>query len=186
MNKIVFMLFFVFSGSVFANDFFEKGLDLHLKFGGWSKHQSSSKLGSHDFNESHHGLGIQVWKGIEGSDWHLGGEYFTMRDSLNFKAHMFSMAGKYQWDLDGEYLTSIDVQTGLTYHNRGVLHTLSYKDEEGEYVVTDKYLQREDILTPMLMLTLRWFDKLETDIMYIPECSYNYYAVTFFRLGLKF
>lgn len=186
MKFVVLIILSIFSMSSFAADspFFEDGLDTHIKFGGWSKHQDSKKYGSYDFNESHNGLGIQWWKGVKGTGWHIGAEYFQMKDSFGESAKMYSLASKYEFDFENEVLTSIDLLTGITLHDRSFVFHHYYRKDDA-VVVTKRDIYRDTIVAPSLMVTFRFYDRFEIDITHIPEMSMNEYAVTFIRLGVK-
>jgi hypothetical protein len=169
----------------FADNFFDGTTDYHLKFGGWSQHSVSEKFGKYDFNESHNGIGFQIWKGISQSNWHVGLDAFAMKDSLDFEAVMISAVSKYEWNLNNQILTSINTLVGLTYHSRGFM-IFNYYKENGNYITTNHKLYRDQIITPSLMLTLTWFEFFETDLSYVPKTSYNSYSAAFLRLGVRF
>jgi hypothetical protein len=168
---------------VSAESFFDGTTDMHIKFGGWSKHGETDKYRKYKHNESHKGMGIQIWKGVTDSRWHLGAEYFNMKDSLNYDATMISLLTKYQWDFNNSILTSFDLSTGITYHDRGFLLPI-YTKKDGKIVSFRQHLYRDQITAPSLMLTFRWFDSVETDITYIPSTGFNKTPVVFLRLGI--
>ncbi len=186
MKYITLLLVLLFPSVGFSYELpkFDDGVDIHLKFGGWSKHSSSDKFGKYDFNESHDGYGIQLWKGIEDSPWHVGFDAFHMKDSLDNNAKMYSIAVKYEWSLANDVLTHIDLSSGITYHDRSFLETYYY-EKDNEYIVTGHKINSGSVISPSVVLSLRLYDRLDIDVTHYPAVSINEYAVTFFRLGIK-
>jgi len=186
MNKLfpLLLLFLSFSIHAWESPEFEKDWDVHLKFGGWSHHQDSDVFGHYDFNESHNGIGIQAWKGIVGSKWHVGAEVFHMKDSFSQPATMISVSSKYEFIFDNKVLTHIDLLAGITVHDRSFIHHY-YHRSDGEVIIAHSDIYRDVAVAPSLMLTARWFDRFDVDITHYPEFSTNHYSVTFIRFGLK-
>jgi|TARA_B100001245_G_scaffold236625_1_gene228944 hypothetical protein len=185
MKYIFALSIFLFSLSYSSLSLANEELEWSVKFGGWSKHNSSKKFGHYDFNEKHNGIGVQVWKPLSQKPWSLGLEVFNMSDSFGQDANMVSAAGRYRWALGNEIVSSVDVIAGITYHDRAFLDNVYYRDGD-KYVVVEQNIFRDTIITPSLMLTFTMFERLELDVTHIPSISENEYSVTFFRLGYAF
>lgn len=186
----LFIAFFVLSFS--TNTYANEEHNFRLKFGGWSKHTREQAYETFKPNESHRGIGLQYWYSPNwfDTDWQVGGEFFYMTDSNYQPARMYSLAGRYPFDLNTDILTQVSVETGLTYHDRSqlwrriTLQPAPYSDRG--YLEEYSYdINRDKFFTPMAVLTFTFFDCFDVDVTYLPKTNMNVNSVFFMRFGMK-
>lgn len=118
-----------FSAIAESNYFNLDKAEYTVKFGGWSYHGDGlTKKMIHKYqdtkfkyNENHSGLGFEYAMPIKNSNHFLTGGAWYMKDSFNKDSFHLGLGYKYRFNLDYDYLDSIDLNLVLTYYNRGVI-----------------------------------------------------------------
>lgn len=178
-----------------ANDsFFNDQSILELKFGGWSKHDSSDELQMQaPLNETHNGFGIEYYKGIRALPNHyLGLGAWYMKDSFDHNAYQVSLGYKYRWNID-YLIDSIDFNMNIGVVNR-TFRSFTYSAVYNSNQFVDWELKdyedvRKTKLTTMPMITVNVLEHLQADIVWYPKFvadMNNDYSLVFFRFGYQF
>ncbi|EGQ9273777.1 hypothetical protein LJ774_004180 [Vibrio parahaemolyticus] len=170
------------------NDSFKKNKkdwEIQLKVGGWSHHKYKSDV-KVDFNQSHNGLGIALYKKVEGLNIlskvfdAYSYELFYMKDSFRMGQVQASTTLYKRFDPNLPFMrrVELDLMFGVMSRSDGIAD-----------LQTGEIYSRERITFPFALPGLTWYvdDIMHFDLTHIPRVKgINNFPTTFVRAGFSF
>lgn len=166
-----------FSSVVGDGFWFERNVELNLKFGGWSHHNAES-YDQYDYNESHNGLGFDLTIYKTSNENHgIGLAYYQMKDSFDMDNWQGGFLYTYEPKLDIPIIKNLELNLGVGAMKRGWI----MRNVGVDY--NDYYLESRTTFSFFPYLTYNINNYLNMDVFYIPQLDAAMPKSTWFVRG---